>query len=187
MLKDADADVDVELRFVASRGLCQHHAMRLMDRSDEAMSIAQLYRAVLDNVLSSIQSEGEVLDHALQRRWPNSDRQKYLAAMLNPHRACPACEQEDASSHAALAELRQHLFDMEFVEAFQSSAGLCLPHFRQALTLVREEAAAYRLIDLQRAHFQRVRDQLLTFRHAEVTDASWRRAIGIVSGEIAVR
>ncbi len=197
MLNDALGDVDVELRFVAARGLCERHAARLMDRSGQAASIAQLHRAVLNNVLSSIKGEIDVIAHAVRRRWSSSDRQKYLAAMLNPHRACPACEQEDAIEHQILAELRQHLFNVEFVEAFQSSAGLCLPHFRLALMLVHDETLVLQLIDVQRPHFQRLADQLGQFirqndpRFSHEGDSigrdSWRRAIEIVSGHSGTR
>jgi hypothetical protein len=193
MLNDAIADADVELRFVASRGLCNRHAVRLVDRSDRAVSIAHLHRAVVDNVLSSIKGEAEVIDHALRRKWPGTERQRFLAAMLNPHRECPVCEQQAAIEHMALSELGKYLFEPEFVEAFEGSSGLCLPHFRQALTLTRDEAAALRLIELQREHFVRLRDQLAEFiRNNDdrfsgegfgAEGDSWRRAIGIVSGQ----
>lgn len=193
MLNDATDDVDVELRFVASRGLCQRHAARLMARSDRAVSIAQLHRAVIDNVLSSIKGEAEVINHALRRKWPGTKRQRFLAAMLNLHRECPVCEQQAAIEHMALSELGKCLFELEFVEAFEESSGLCLPHFRQALMVMPDEASAYRLIELQREHFARLRNQLAEFirKNADRFNGeglgaegdSWRRAIGIVSGQ----
>lgn len=192
ILDDGVNDVDVQLRFVASRGLCNRHAVRLVDRADRAVSIAHLHRAVIDNVLSSIKGEAEVIDHALRRKWPGTERQRFLAAMLNPHRECPACEQQAAIEHMALSELGKRLFELEFVEAFEESSGLCLPHFRQALMVMRDEASAYRLIELQRTHFQRVRDQLNEFIRKNdvrfsgeglgVEGDSWLRAIAIVSG-----
>ena len=193
ILDDGVNDVDVQLRFVASRGLCNRHAVRLVDRSDRVVSIAHLYRAVIDNVLSSIKGEAEVIEHALRRKWPGTERQRFLAAMLNPHRECPACEQQAAIEHMTLLELGKCLFELEFVEAFEESSGLCLPHFRQALTLTRDEAAALQLIELQREHFARLRDQLAEFIHENdnrfsgegpsADGDSWLRAIGIVSGQ----
>ncbi len=186
MLNDVVAAADVELRFVASRGLCPWHASQMADRSDRVLSSARLHRAVIENVLSSIKGESEIIDHALRRKWPGSERQKFLAAMLNPHRECPACEQQAASEHMILSELGKHLLEQDFIEVFEASAGLCLPHFRQALPLIRDEASAYRLIELQRGVYQRVRDQLVGLmrqNHDQFGDRSiGRNAIEIISG-----
>ena len=113
--------------------------------------------------------------------------------MLTPRRECAVCHHELSTGQQALSELLSHLADAELIAVFRQSSGLCLPHFRQALTLTRDEAAALQLIELQREHFVRLHNQLAEFirknadrfsgEGSSADGDSWRRAIGIVSGQ----
>lgn len=76
--------------------------------------------------------------------------------------------------------------------AYEASAGLCLPHFRQALIRVRDEAVYETLLNAQRAIWERLVGHLGEIIHkndyrfrnepwGEEADA-WLRAIAAVAG-----
>jgi hypothetical protein len=113
--------------------------------------------------------------------------------LLEPEVACPACEQQAMTEDSALASLLNDLGDETMVQAIQTSDGLCLLHFRQALARGGDAAACARLIHLQRAHFERLRAELsefidksayhLTSERLGVEGDSWLRAIAALSGQ----
>lgn len=184
-----DPGVQAQLR--AARGYCHRHAWRLPEGSGRSLGIALLQRAVLQEVIGVL-NDGPSVTQTLRRRWNGTDRAGSLAAALDPQQTCPACEQAATAEHIAFSELIKHLPDPAFIEAFQHSAGLCLPHFRQALREASDDTLGQRLIDLQRPHFERLCDQLAEFirkndyRFASegygVEGDSWLRAIALVSG-----
>jgi hypothetical protein len=193
IISDGVNDMEVQLQFVAARGYCNRHAWKMLERQGRPLGIAILQRAVLDNILMDMKDVADTIDNAQRRRWSNRDRQKFLVAMLTPHRECAVCHHELSTGQQALSELLSQLGDAKLITVFRQSSGLCLPHFRQALTLTRDEAAALRLIELQREHVVRLRDQLAEFirknddrfsgEGSSAAGDSWRHAIGIVSGQ----
>ena len=77
ILDDGVNDVDVQLRFVASRGYCNRHAWKMLERPGRPLGIAILQRAVLDNILMDMKDVADTIDNAQRRRWSNRDRQKF--------------------------------------------------------------------------------------------------------------
>jgi hypothetical protein len=75
---------------------------------------------------------------------------------------------------------------------YEASEGLCLPHFRQALRCVRDEAVFQSLVNAQRAIWRRLANQLAEairksdarFRDEPAGDESgaWLRGIAALSG-----
>jgi len=65
---------------------------------------------------------------------------------------CPACAWSEKMERIYLELLLQHLLSEDGLrDPYEKSEGLCLPHFRQALALVRDEQVFDALLGAQRA------------------------------------
>jgi hypothetical protein len=124
-------DPDVQAQLIAARGYCNRHAWLLPEGYSRGLGVAILQRAVLYDVLDTLNANsiGEVV-----RRARHGNRARALASALNPQRVCPACQHQTTVERMAISELLKYSDDVDWAVAFQQSAGLCLPHFRQALT-----------------------------------------------------
>jgi hypothetical protein len=91
-----------------------------------------------------------------------------------------------------LSTLAESLDKEEFVQAFRESSGLCLPHFRQVLGLVRRDEDFQTLLAIQRKKLSSLSAELAEiirksdhrFREegfGKEKDA-WQRAIGMIAG-----
>jgi hypothetical protein len=211
-------DPDTHAELCASRGYCNRHAWMMADRHVRSLGVAMLEGIVIREVLEVLAGAGydqgafavlvddghrgvvqamqRLLQVRLEFRGP-SPRAMQLAGMLEAQVACPICDQQATTEASALAGLLNDLGDEAMLRTFQASDGLCLPHFRQALAQGGEDAAITRLVDLQRAHFERLRAELSEFIDktayhvtAESLGAerdSWLRAIGALSGQRGAR
>ena len=211
-------DPDTRAELCAARGYCNRHAWMMADRNVRSLSVAMLEGVVIREVLEVLAGAGHdrgalavladdghrgvaqalqrLLQGRLEFREP-SPLAAQLAGLLEAQVACPICDQQATTEESALAALLNDLGDEALVQTFQASDGLCLPHFRQALAQGGEDAAITRLVDLQRAHFERLRAELSEFIHktayhvtAErlgVERDSWLRAIGALSGQRGAR
>ena len=84
-----------------------------------------------------------------------------VVAQLSAQQACPACVEAETMERVFLSTLIENLLGEDgLLAAFESSDGLCLPHFRQALTQVRDKAVFEALVDALRAIWERLADQL---------------------------
>lgn len=182
-----------------ARGYCHPHAWRLV-RGGAGQGIAILMQDVLKTALDVLDSapvnapSESVLKQLLNNlnRRPNAGAQK-LALHLEPQRPCPIC--------AYLADIQTHYFDTllkhlsgpdSLAEAYGHSNGLCLPHFRQALTqasaginvqaLVRAQQTAWQQLNAHLDEYIRKNDY--RFQHeppGEEQDA-WLRSLEAISG-----
>lgn len=144
-----------------SLGYCNEHAWRLPATGGGAsLGIAILYQDLL----------GQVLDRLSRARYPRKwklsprmireafDREVPAMATaeavrrLRPVAPCPACSYRTAMEAAALVSMVDALAvrDARMVAALQGSSGLCLPHLRRALELVREETALRALLEVEK-------------------------------------
>lgn len=168
-----DPGLRTELR--ASRGMCHRHAWEMAEIQGGALGIAIIQRDVLNSAIKEIEGS----DNPAER--------------LGPQRSCPACAQEEEMERLYPSELLRSLDDAQLGPAFAASAGLCLPHLRQALTLAKGEKRAEALLDAQRAIWQRLLGELSEFIRkndyrftAEGFGAegdSWLRALAALSGD----
>jgi Family of unknown function (DUF6062) len=187
---------EVHAAFRAMRGLCNTHAWQLKEYRGNAVGIAVLYRAVVDEALKEIDKQPLSAPRRRLRLGPTSAEDKRgaaLAEMLTAQQPCSACQQLDRYEQTYLAVFEAHLTEAAFREAFAASAGLCLPHFRVALQRMTDSAHLPFVIDTQRAAWQRLRAELELFydkhnhdRRAEAMGSeadSWLRSLGAMSGE----
>jgi hypothetical protein len=115
---------------------------------------------------------------------------------LEAEAPCLVCKLSAEAEGRYLKTLADHLTDPKLEAALRASAGgLCLPHFRAALRRAPEPVAA-RLTAVQTDHWQRLKDELETFKRKQdfqhVDEAigserdSWQRAIASLAGQPGV-
>jgi len=132
------------------------------------------------------------LHEALASRQPTSATAD-LVARLAPQAMCPACKQAEIMERIYLDTLLNTLLgDEGLLAAYESSDGLCLPHFRQALAQVRDEVVFEALINAQRAIWERlaadlgefIRKNDYRFRDEPLGEEgdAWLRAIAALAG-----
>ena len=168
-----------------AHGYCYEHAWLMSANYVYSLGIAILQRDVVETALE--QTATVPLGRSARQR------ARRLLQRLRPTAECPACAHRRTTEDHVLQALLQHSGDEALAAALDDSAGLCLPHFRRALELTADAAALNRLVDLQRRTLTRLRDELSEFIRRNdyrfrsegfgPEGDSWRRAIGIVSGE----
>ena len=183
-----------------AQGFCREHAWALA-RPGAWLGVAILMRDVLQSVLStmdtahfralpslSLRRAQEYLDPA-QPSAATAD----LVRRLRAGAKCPACIQVERMEAIYVETLVKNLLGQHgLLAAYESSDGLCLPHFRQALVRVRDEAVFDALVRAQRHVWQRITGHLTEairksdyrFRDEPWADArgAWLRGIAALSG-----
>jgi hypothetical protein len=126
-------------------------------------------------------------------RKKNTTATRHMVQKLEPEKPCPACQQEAELETLAMTTLVDLLTqDERLYNAFKDSEGLCLPHLRRALELVRDEKSFDTLVQITREKLVTLQAELdefirkhdYRFQH-EKFDAegdSWQRAITRVVG-----
>jgi hypothetical protein len=200
LLYEYVSDPDTHRAFRQRRGLCNEHSWQLLRQTGNALGIAILYEAAVDEVLKTIEQIplGIGPQSGLGRMLgavgkPNTSS---LADRLEPVGKCPICSQLVASETQYIQVFCQYLGDDRLKEAYQASDGLCLPHFRQALRCVPDARRAQILLTIQITIWKKLQAQLQEFRdkndHRRIKEKmgeegnSWRRAVGRLAGEEGV-
>jgi hypothetical protein len=178
----------------AARGFCPEHG-RMLRAGRDALGTAIVHRDVLTTLgrqLAAASHRPPTLEARLRRAVRRSGEGGHLPA----ERPCPACvylrEQDEVYGTA----LVRHIADGALVSALRDSAGLCVPHLRDALGRAPDAQAFERLRDAQLAAWGRLTDELDEFIRKQdyrftaepggAENDSWSRAIGLVSGEPGV-
>jgi len=186
-------------------GFCHRHAWQLPHTGGGArLGIAIIYRDFIHQVDRQLAKAGYTPPGGLSltRAQETLNRRKSAAATqtlvknLQPEQPCPACLQEAELETLAMTTLLDFLpTDERLRSAFKASTGLCLPHLRRALELVRSEAAFDLLVAITREKLVKLEAELdefirkhdYRFRH-EKFDAegdSWQRALAQIVGEFS--
>jgi Family of unknown function (DUF6062) len=173
----------------ASRGLCAIHSEQLANYGASVLGIAILQAHVLDEVLKIA---ADTKEGGFARLRVGSRKGAALADKLEATEPCMVCEVLDKAEQLHIDALAGHIEDARLQEAYRSSEGLCLPHFRMALRSAGSGARADILIGLQTVIWQRLKAELDSFaykydiNHASeamgAEGSSWRRAIHLVAG-----
>jgi hypothetical protein len=183
-----------------ARGFCRRHAWQLV-RPGVALGIAIVHRDLIRTLLRAL--DGARFQNpprlSMQRIHETLDAQKPatatadLVSQLEPRQACPACVLEAKMENIYLSTLVENLVGEEgLLDGLASSAGLCLPHLRQALTLTRDRAVFVALISSQQAIWRQLEADLgefirksdYRFQEEPLRDEgdAWLRAIAVVAG-----
>ncbi len=183
-----------------AQGFCREHAWQL-DRAGASLGVAILMHDVLKNVVRAMEgARFQALPTlSLRRAQESLDRSQPaaatadLVARLTAKAECPACAQARQMENLYLSALLDHLLGEEgLLAAYEASDGLCLPHFRQALALVRDESVFDALLTAQRTIWGRLVEHLASFirkndprfRDEPLGDEgnAWLRAIAALTG-----
>lgn len=148
-----------------ARGFCHEHAWELVHNDGASLGVAIIMRDVLQSVLEAMEdARFQALPVLSLRRTREALDPKQpaaatagLVARLAPLARCPACLQAETMEGIYLSTLIENLLGEDSLwAAYQSSDGLCLPHFRQALARVRDETIFEALVSAQRAIWERL-------------------------------
>ncbi|MCS7221347.1 MAG: DUF6062 family protein [Anaerolineae bacterium] len=191
LLYESVNDPGVRERIRTARGLCHRHAWMMAAIRGGNLGIALIYRDVLDTVLQEL---GRETSDERRRLWPLSPSEgAEVAGRLAPQGPCPVCVHQEEMERIYLRELLRRLGDARLEPAFASSAGLCLPHLRQALAQAGDDEQRRSLLAAQRAIWQRLLAELnefirkndYRFRHEGFGPEgdSWLRALASLSGD----
>lgn len=195
-------DPDTRLEFRESLGFCNRHAWLLPYTSGGArLGIAIFYQDYVKQVEQALgkaryNRSGGLL---LTRMQETLNRKKATTATgaivraLQPPKPCPACAQEFKLETLALTTLVDFFpKDERLTNALKESDGLCVPHLRRALELVRDEATFEALVEMTReklvklsaelGEFIRKHDHRYKNEKFEEEGDSWQRAITQIIG-----
>ena len=183
----------------AARGYCHQHAW-LMAREGSALGVAIILNDIIQTELNVLKNRKSGAAASLGKFLPSLDISRVqpemvkLANVLGPQSTCPACVKlESTQKHLVNALAKYVGSDTDsLAEDYRASAGLCLPHFRLALTAKASKAELNALVDAQRSVWMRLRVDLdefirkndYRFRSEKFGDEadSWLRALEAVSG-----
>jgi hypothetical protein len=161
-------DIDLRAELREARGLCHEHSWGLL-RHGASLGIAIITQDVLKNLLRGMENaefqgpSGLSLRRVQETLRPRSATMATaeLVKHLSPRRECPACVRTDKIEKGYLETLVDSFAEPDgLLGAYESSDGLCLPHFRQALTLVRKPEVFSAFVGAQVAFWEVLRDQL---------------------------
>ncbi|MBN1680928.1 MAG: hypothetical protein JW966_11615 [Anaerolineae bacterium] len=173
----------------AARGFCPTHAWHIQNHINaSALGVAVLYEGVIRHMLNDM---GRVGADGGKRQVTRA------AAALQPKGPCPACTHQAIVEEHLLRNLLEHLEHDTFTGAFSRSAGICLPHLRQALELPGLIRAKAHLLAIQQDIWSRLQFDLSEFmRKYDYNSAhetmgveadSPRRTIEQLSGSSGIR
>lgn len=165
--------------FRASLGLCNVHGWQLTEQGN-VMSIAVLYSAVVDEAFKQSDDIETPRMRGLFNR--NSNH------ALDPDAPCPACKKIDENEARYISVFADKLDDDRLLNAFKTSDGLCVDHFKQVTSL----DAPPEFVAVQREKWQSLYAELQEFiRKYDPTKAdsaigeegdSWLRAVRDMAG-----
>ena len=190
-------DPEMHQIFRASRGLCNEHGWQLTEIRN-ALSIAVLYRAVVDEVLKEIDRnipDGKSPKRGMRQLF-GKNQNAALVDGLSHHQPCPVCKKNAENEERYIMVLSDSLLDEKLMSAYRASDGLCLVHFRQVLDRTSDVEGSQALIEIQRTIWQQLRHELAEFArkydHNNADEAmgdeadSWLRAVRQIGGDKGV-
>jgi len=184
---------ETHMMFRASRGLCNVHGWELTKQSN-VMSIAVLYKAVLDEVLKEV-DKGQSPQKRMRQLFNKKENGELVDALAH-NAPCPVCEKNTDFEGRYIAVFSDKLTDEKFAGAYKDSEGLCLDHFMQTLERSSSQANTQALVEMQKVIWGRLKFDLSEFvRKYDYNNAheaigaegnSWLRAVRQMSGEKGV-
>ncbi len=165
---------DPELRenLRQARGFCRQHAWALV-RPGASLGIALMFHDILQDVLQAlnraamqpVQEPRGPLERLRATVAPSSPpAATEIIATLEPQgqQMCPVCVQCRIMEEVYLDVLLDNLLPIAegLLEAYKSSDGLCLPHFRQAVHRIRTQPVLDALLHAQRTVWERLSSHL---------------------------
>ena len=183
------------------RGLCNTHAWSVHQIPQKPVGLTESYEDLLRGRIEALQgaiARAGSSPRGWWTRWIESWGGRTWA-WLSPwrnRRRCPACRAAGAVEERDLGLLLDVISDMEFARAFETSAGLCLPHLTLILRSAPDHSNLPKLLDLHITKAKRLHADLQDFlRQAkaplvnptqEEQDATWGRLLEWTAGKTGV-
>ena len=176
-----------ELR--ASLGFCHEHAwLGVNRRLGDALGFSIIYHDILNSILKEWDAHTDKIPPS--RRY--TSRLEKVRSSLTPRKHCPACVHRDETRRQILSGLATELNTPELEQALETSEGLCLPHLRRALELIKDKRVQETLLTIHRARLESLQSELAEFiRKSDYRNIqegfgaegdAWLRAISLVVG-----
>ncbi len=161
VLHESVNDLAFRTRFHAAWGFCRRHAWYFL-RLESATMRDGLSTAILAEGLIEAAQEVLAAERVRAPRPQRRDKRRLRALWdrLQPKSPCPACAIQDEHERYALFVLLKTLAEPPWRERLASSDGLCLPHFRLALSDESAGAHLERLVADQRRRLSTLLDDL---------------------------
>ncbi len=114
-------DPSIRMKLVESLGFCYEHTWQSIDlKLSEALGHAILYQNLVKRILKTIS----------ERSRSNGEQ---LVQALEAEKGCPACRIEEETLERIVDSFAAALRQGDFVQEFQVSGSLCLPHLSRLL------------------------------------------------------
>jgi len=138
---DSVGDPGVRRQFMQAQGFCNIHAYQWLD-SAFVLGTASLFRELFQILVEEVQSVEHSPNPLGERvgRWLGYHTEEG-EPFDQPAERCPACVWLAATESMLIDTMTGELLEPSFRSAFEASAGLCLPHVRQALAHASTEEA----------------------------------------------
>jgi hypothetical protein len=159
-------DPSIRQKLVESMGFCYEHTWQSIDlKLTEALGHAILYQDLVKHVLTTITENenisGEQLSNALERS-----------------SGCPACRIEEETVERIIDSMAAALRGVDFVNEYQQSDGLCLPHLKRLLPRLDPKRQGITLSH-QRAQMEKLKAELAEF----IRKSDYRFRDEVIGGE----
>ncbi len=156
-----DPDARAELR--QALGFCAVHGRQWLGLQN-ALATAIIYHDLCGHLQGILTQSAALTDTDTRRRLPGRSGNRagqQLVRDLTPARACPACDHTPAVERYAAQACAAGFTQAAFRAAFAAHPlGLCLPHFRTVLPLLRDPNVLREVVQVQADRFAATRTQL---------------------------
>lgn len=189
-------------RLVESHGFCNWHAWMLASIHNSALGVALIYKHLLQETLEHLEAATREVQPRgrWQRLWERltGSRKEPLPilAWRSKKRPCYLCTFARRSEKDYLKTILEFIGEPEFAEAFDRSAGLCLPHLYAAMAVGRDHPNLGTLLVMQEKRWRDLLWELEEFarkfdyRYADEAkgreSSSWHRALDAFVGRAGV-
>lgn len=192
LLYEYSKDFATHQNFRAARGLCNVHAWQMIHTREGLINVAVLYEAAVDEALTLLSQMTAATPRNRLGRMFGSGEGEALAAKLTTDEPCMCCQMVDQAEQRYYESLLDGLKDQRFVEAWEQSEGLCLPHLVGIVRELKDPARLAVLVNRQKAIWSKLKDELglyvLRYGASGNEEAmgeealSWLRAIANLAG-----
>lgn len=168
LLWESVNDPEKRARIRRALGFCYEHFW-LLARASASLGVAIIANDVLKNVLKTLAGGAfeppsivslRRVQETVDSKQPSAATAE-LVAQLEPEEPCSACVWADKMEAIYVDTLVRSLIERDGLRGdYESSDGLCLPHFRQALARARKRSAFEVLVGVQRVVWERLVDHL---------------------------
>lgn len=168
------------------RGLCNAHGWQLTELRGHTLGMAILFRAAVDEALtisaaalpSTAASTAATSRLGRLLKKPDASATA-LDEALAPTGPCPICKGKAKTEREYQSTVAKFIGDEAFKAGYAASSGLCLPHFRGALSCASDPAATRLLVSMQSQKWQAIKDELSVL----IGKYDYRRAQELVGDE----